>query len=284
MLAAQSRPKAIVSSGLFEMNVAMSGQWTDSFVVAKCDAGSFNCLSDASEFCFWELVFPGVEQGNGIAAGDGEKQFVILAIGQCGHERGLWLGTRWRVCFRGCTDGDGGRQEFGTAAAGFHEVAQVGGEAIAQINHRMRQEMPSQPSGFLETRGEVEVFAVDGTAKFAGDKNGVAEFAAGSQNTSVFCDCPDHRHGKQEERIGRGFAADDGGFVCGGDFCCASVNVLNPIGIKSCGKPECDQGMFGFASHGGDIAQTTGNGFAPNFLCRCGRGEVCAFDNGVGLE
>src|SRR5579862_4585268 len=79
-------PSACVSSGLCEMFVAMGGQRADAFFGADGDAFARGDFADASELEFGKFLFPGVEQRHGVAAGNGEQQFKVLAVGQRGEQ------------------------------------------------------------------------------------------------------------------------------------------------------------------------------------------------------
>src|SRR5262245_19036985 len=83
----QRSPKAAVSSGLCEMNVTMSGERTDAFLVAQPQSWLWRDLPDATEFHRREGAAPRVGQRHGVSGGDGEEQFKVLAVGQCRQKR-----------------------------------------------------------------------------------------------------------------------------------------------------------------------------------------------------
>src|SRR6516162_586059 len=84
-------PRASVSAGLCEMSVAMLLQRAHSGFVADADSFLGRNFADAGQLHLRELLFPGVQQWDGIAAGDGEQEFEILAVGQRGQESRLSL-------------------------------------------------------------------------------------------------------------------------------------------------------------------------------------------------
>src|SRR5688572_13068994 len=94
-------PSAAVSSGLCEMNVAMSGQGTNAFFVTQANAGFGRHLANAGERQVGELSLPPIEQFHRAAAGEGEEQLEIFAIGERGKERRLGGGFRLGPKFGG---------------------------------------------------------------------------------------------------------------------------------------------------------------------------------------
>ena len=75
-------------------------------------------------------------------------------------------------------------------------MAQVPGEAVTQIGHRVDGEMLRKPLRFGEAGLEVQMAAEQGTAKLAGDENGVADFRAAAQNLFSAGDGPEEGDGK----------------------------------------------------------------------------------------
>ena len=108
----------------------MGGEWARAGFVAERDAFAGGDFADAGERRF-EFFFPGVEQRDGVLAGDGEEEFEVFAVGERGEERrfggGFYLGGE----LRGAADGDRGGEQFRANAAGFQNVAKVTGEAVA---------------------------------------------------------------------------------------------------------------------------------------------------------
>src|SRR5579872_2226536 len=85
----QLSPSAWVSVGLLEMYVAMGRKRTRAGFVADGKTLALRDLANAGQFGLGKLLFPGVQQRHGIAAGNGEEQFKIFAISQCGEQRRL---------------------------------------------------------------------------------------------------------------------------------------------------------------------------------------------------
>src|SRR4030095_9272478 len=107
-----------VSSTLLEMKIAMSSEGTDASLVPQAKAGLGKDFPNAREREFGELLFPGVEQRHGVAAGDHEEQFEILAVGQRGQQG--WLGRDFSAGLEACCSADrnGGREQFGAELGG----------------------------------------------------------------------------------------------------------------------------------------------------------------------
>ena len=72
--------------------------------------------------------------------------------------------------------------ELGADPARFENVAQIAGEAIADIEHRVNGKILRQPTGFVQTRLEIKMFAGKRTAQLTTHKNGVANFRAGAKH------------------------------------------------------------------------------------------------------
>jgi hypothetical protein len=60
----------------------MGGQGPDTILVPDRDDVAAGDFANATELEIGEALFPGIQQRNGLATGDGKKQFEILAIGQ----------------------------------------------------------------------------------------------------------------------------------------------------------------------------------------------------------
>src|SRR2546421_7433728 len=89
MLAAfpHDSPRARVSSGLLEMNVAMSSQWLNTSFVANPQTGLGRDFADASQTQAAELAFPCIEHSHRVFARNGEEQFKILPVAQRCQQR-----------------------------------------------------------------------------------------------------------------------------------------------------------------------------------------------------
>src|ERR1017187_5049340 len=72
-------PSAAVSAGLCEMYVAMGRQRSHALLVTDVDSLARLDLADARQRKTGKLLLPRVEQRHGVAAGDREQQFKILA-------------------------------------------------------------------------------------------------------------------------------------------------------------------------------------------------------------
>jgi hypothetical protein len=93
-------------------------------------------------------------------------------------------------------------------------MRQISGESIAQIHHGVNGKVLRQPARFREARLEIQMFAANRTAQFAGDEDGVADFRARAQDRFI----PGHKAGERnrnQDALGiRGrLAADDGDAV-----------------------------------------------------------------------
>src|SRR5205807_9749234 len=101
--------------------------------------------------------------------------------GQCVFERGFAVVHRpGRV-----RDGDGFGSQDGAAAALAADVAEVGGEAVADVDHRVQFDGGVELQCLADPRGEVEVMAADGTAERAGDEEPVAGAGAASPDRAA---------------------------------------------------------------------------------------------------
>src|ERR1700722_562145 len=178
-------PSACVSSGLCEMFVAMGGQRKDAFRRADGDTFVGNDLSDARELKFRKFLFPGIEQRHGVAAGDGEQKFEILAIGQRGEQRRFGGSIRSGSEARLAAGGDARAEQFRADLGRLDDMPQIAGETVAEIDHRVDGKMCGEPAGFGEARFEIEMFAGERATEFAGDEDGVARFCAGTKNAFV---------------------------------------------------------------------------------------------------
>src|SRR6516162_4959077 len=85
----QVSPSCSVSAGLCEVNVAMASEGADAVRVPQPQPGLLCHPADAAEFEGREPGFPGIEQPDGGAAGGGEEQLEILAVGEGGQQGGF---------------------------------------------------------------------------------------------------------------------------------------------------------------------------------------------------
>lgn len=89
------------------MAVAVECEGLDLVAVADEEGGFGEDLSDAGKAEVGEGLFPGVEQGDGVARGDGEEEFEILAVGEGGDEWWFGGGGAEGGVSGGAADGDG---------------------------------------------------------------------------------------------------------------------------------------------------------------------------------
>src|SRR5690606_14761010 len=118
-------------------------------------------------------------------------------------------GTRPLPCC--ATHGQGVDEEFGPDAARLEHVPEIGGEAVAEIDHGVRQEGFREPAGFRETWLEVEVATRHGSAEGAGDEDRVARAGAGAPDNPLPRHGADGGYGQERAaRRDRGLPSDDG--------------------------------------------------------------------------
>src|SRR5260221_6343900 len=82
----QVSPSASVSAGLSEMHVAICGQWSRAVLVFDGDALARRDFADATQLELGKLCFPGIQQGNGIAAANRKEKLKILSVRQHGQQ------------------------------------------------------------------------------------------------------------------------------------------------------------------------------------------------------
>src|SRR6185503_8003966 len=133
----QRSPRAKVSSGLREMNVTMNVERADALLISESETRFCGDAPDTGERQFGKLLFPRIKQRHGLAAGDGEEQFEILAIREGGHDRRLGGSGSARLIFCSRTDGDGGFEQIRSQLGRVQEMPEVAGQTVAQINHRV---------------------------------------------------------------------------------------------------------------------------------------------------
>ena len=206
-----------------------------------------------------------------MARGDGEQEFVVLAIAKC--------------LLAGAAAGGGDFAEFEAAAAGLGEAREVFREAVGQVHHRGRPQVADQPGGFGEARREREVLAGDGAPEAAGDEHDVTGFSAGAEGQvraldEAFAGDGNHRAGGQAA----GLTARQHAAVGGQAFPDPAVEAVHPgdraIGIDR----HRDQQVLRFSAHCGEVAQHAGDGLPADFRRGGLRQEMHAFDQRVGLQ
>src|SRR5688572_22192361 len=80
-------------------------------------------------------------------------------------------------------DRDGGGVEFYTDVAGFGDVEEVGGEAVAEVEHRVEIDERVKPLGLGNAGGEGAVaLGCEAAAEGSGDEEPVAGFGAGASD------------------------------------------------------------------------------------------------------
>src|SRR5213592_372238 len=129
-------PRAMVSSGLCEMNVAMNGQRLHALLVAKLQAGLGGDLADAGEWHVDKLLLPAIQQRHRVAPRDGEKQFEVFPGGQGGEQGRFGGGVAAGMAFGRRADGDGVLAQLGADAASLEQMTQITGQPIAEVDHR----------------------------------------------------------------------------------------------------------------------------------------------------
>ena len=115
-----------------------------------------------------------IQQRHGVAAGNGEQQLEVLAVGERGEQRGLGGGAGLGGAAGLAADGDRGRVQLGADAAGGQDMAQVAGKAVADVEHGVHLEVLREPACFGQARLEFQVLAGQRAAQFARDEDGVA--------------------------------------------------------------------------------------------------------------
>jgi len=129
--------------------------------------------------------------------GEGEQEFVVFTVAHPLGGRGA---------------GSEGKEHFIhgiSAAAGGSESRQIGGQAVAEVHHRVQLEVGDQPAGFREARLEIEMLARERVSEAAGHVERVARLAGGPEHT-VRAFHPPGQRDIEKERAGRPrrFAAD----------------------------------------------------------------------------
>src|SRR5438105_1284052 len=163
----QVSPSICVASGLFEMNVTMSGEWAGASFVTYFQPRLRNNLSNTGQFESRKFVLPTVKHTHGIFAGNGKQEFKILAIGQGGEQRRFAGRFGFGLQTRGAADGDGTGQDFCSQLGGAQQMAQIAGQAVADIDHRMDVKVFGQPASFNQARLDLQMLACQRAAQFA---------------------------------------------------------------------------------------------------------------------
>ncbi|GIS63586.1 MAG: hypothetical protein CM1200mP2_58110 [Planctomycetaceae bacterium] len=84
---------------------------------------------------------------------------------------------------------------------------QVGGQAIADVDHGMQSAGFEQRDGLGEPWREVQVVSVETAAKMAGDQYSVAGLRPASEPRATGRRFADHRHADHERAVGAGGVA-----------------------------------------------------------------------------
>jgi hypothetical protein len=197
----------------------------------------------------------------GFWRGDGEEEFVVLAVGEGRLKIGSF--AAW----------DGLLVDFKSASAGSGEAGQVGAESVANIHHGGGVDIFREPLAFLETGGEIEVVACDGAAELSCDEEQIARFSARAGENVLGVDVPrKHDRDGYAVLLAGHFAAGDGDAKAAGGAPKSTIEFY-PIGrIEVGGRKEGYEGLVRRASHGGDIAQRTAERL-PTHFCRIMRTE-----------
>src|SRR5262245_33373763 len=281
----QRSPSAWVSSGLFEMSIAMSRQELNPHFAADLKAWPFRHLADASEWQIRKFLSPGIKEWNCIPTSHCEEQFKILAISQCRLQRSF-AGLRVSYLQSGnATDRNRIGEYLCADTARLQDVWQGAGQTIAKVDHRVNVKMAGEPARFVQTRFEIQMFSGKRAAKLAGNENRVARFRARTKHTLVF------GHGSEQGdrnedalRIRRRFPANDGHVMQDGQGIHAPRNRLNELRIELLWQRKRDQRSVGSSGHRCNIAQTAGQRFVSDLLRCSGRPIMNSFHHGVGLQ
>ena len=145
-------------------------------------------------------VFHARSSGATVTARQGEEKFKVFAVAERLRE-GAAAAERDLLCLN---------REAAAARGG--KPREIGGQAVAQIHHRVGFEMRGEPARFGEPRDEIEVAARgERSAEAPGDIEHVPWLSAGTEHASLPLDHAVQRDGAKE-RPGRAdrFAPDDG--------------------------------------------------------------------------
>lgn len=208
-----------------------------------------------------------------MAGSEGEKEFVILAVGE-----GLREGAALRAGHGGVVEGEG-------AAARGGEAGEVGGESVAEVHHGTQQKVCGEPAGLGEAGNEVEMMAGERAAEPARDVDRVAGVSAGTENAAGALDGAGEGD-IQEKRAGRarGLAAHDAHAEAPRGLAQPGVNPAHAVEAGRGRRGDRDERMPRFAAHRGDVADGAAQRFPPD-AARIFVGEkMYALDDGVGFQ
>ena len=129
----------------------------------------------------------GFEQVGAVGA-DREQELVVLAVLQGVFEDRFAVRLRERL--RGVGDGQGRHVDAGVEFRS-QESGQVFGESVREVGASRHFAVAAEPFAFGETRGEIEVLAVEGAAELARDEERIAGGAglAGQDAVREALDC-----------------------------------------------------------------------------------------------
>ncbi len=174
------------------------------------------------------------------AAGSSEEQFVVVAAVQGG------LKVNFAARFSDVGEGDGVRANFSAHTAFFADVAEVGGEAVAEVDHGgsqvlLAQELSDGDSGLgvkvlgelggaKFALGEEQAQSGGGTAEFASHVNAVAGFRTRAPDGfALWGGADDHDIGQNSGgRLGN-VAAGEGDLKCIGQPEQAREKAVDPV-------------------------------------------------------
>ena len=163
-----------------------------------------------------------------------ETELVILAIGQRGEQRRL--GGFGLAGAQPClaADRQGALEQLGPGVGLGEQMAEIAGQAVAQIDHRTWLMVRGQPARLREARRELEMMSGNRAAQFAGHPYAVANACAAAENAFVARNLADERHADEEPlRVGHRLAADQRHAVPLGQGGHAVVNRLDTFGRRS---------------------------------------------------
>lgn len=232
-------------------------------------------LADGREGNAWELGFPCPCEVGPLLTGNGDEEFVVLAIRKCLLWRAALVPWKFRWVDAEAALGSPG------------ESREIAGETVAQVHHGGRTEMTDEPAGMVESGNEVEVMAGEGASEASGDGEGIAGPAARAEREAMRFDRAEQ--GDREDGLlplwkTRRFAAGDAGSAASRGFGDPLVELGQPCEWQVRGQGQRDEGLVGDPAHGGDIADGAVEEFGSDAAGVGFHGEVDPGDEAVGFE
>jgi len=212
-----------------------------------------------------------------LAARDSEEQFVVVAAVQGG------LKVNFAARFSDVGEGYGVRANFSAHTAFFADVAEVGGEAVAEVDHGgsqvlLEQELTDGDSGLgvkvlgelggaKFTFGEEQAQSGGGAAEFASHINAVAGFRTRAPDGFArWGGADDYDIGQNSGgRLGN-VAAGEGDLKCIGQPEQAGEKAVDPVLRQISRQGQRQKGSDGPASHGSNVAEPAGKAAMADHL------------------